>query len=61
MRNRIKSEMKKQGRSIQWLADELCISRSSVYKYYENQSQPSIFRLKRISELIGTTMEELIV
>ena len=58
--NNIKLAMNNQGRTQVFLRDELGKSRTTIYNWYNNISQPNIFELKKISELIGISMNELV-
>jgi len=59
--NKIKAELEKQGRTKIWLAKELGVHRSAVYKYCSNTMQPDIVKFKQISLLLGVKMEDLII
>lgn len=60
MKNRLNEVLKEQGRSKSWLANELNMNRSTIYKYCTNDLQPNIFLLKKIAKLLNMTMEDLI-
>lgn len=59
-KNKIKDFMESQGRKSSWLSEQLGVSRATVYKYMSNDLQPSIFRLKRVAEVLGVKMEDLV-
>lgn len=59
--NKIKEVLSAQGRSQQWLADQLDIDKTAVWKYCANERQPSSPRLGLISEILEVQMEDLIV
>lgn len=59
MSNRIKEVMEEQGRNKSWLAKELGLNRATVYKYCSNTIQPGVNNLKKIADLLGKTMDEL--
>ena len=52
--------MNSQGRKQVFLQDELGKSRTTIYNWYNQISQPNIFELKTISVLLKVNMEELI-
>lgn len=58
--NKIKAVLEDQGRTKTWLARQLGVHQTTIYKYCANDNQPSARRLKTISELLNVTMEELI-
>lgn len=60
MKNRLNKVLKEQGRSKSWLANELGMNRSTIYKYCSNDLQPNIFLLKKLSKLLGISMEDLV-
>lgn len=60
MKNRLNEVLKEQGRSKSWLANELNMNRSTIYKYCSNDLQPNIFLLKKLAKLLGVTMEYLV-
>lgn len=59
-RNIIEEVLSSQGRTKTWIAEKIGVSRQSMYKYCSNQSQPSIFLFKDISEILEVKMEDLI-
>jgi len=59
--NRIKIELEKQERSKAWLARKLGVHSTTIFKYCANKNQPSAQRIKEIAEILGVTMEDLIV
>lgn len=58
--NNIKEVMNSQGRKQVFLQEELGKSRTTIYNWYNQISQPNIFELKTISVLLKVSMEELI-
>ncbi len=48
---RIKDELHRQGRSIVWFSENLCCTRSNVYKIFDRASVDTIL-LRRISVLL---------
>ena len=48
----IKMEMRKQGKSAHWLANQICCEQSNVYKMYRRKSI-DLEKLMMISELLG--------
>ncbi len=61
VKNNIQNVMNSQGRTQVFLQKELNKSRTTVYNWYKNISQPSIFDLKRIADLLNVRMEDLIL
>lgn len=58
--NRIGIEMDLQRRKQDLLMDGCGVTRKTVWSWINNEKQPNIFHLKRISELLGRSMEELV-
>lgn len=58
--NRIAIYMDIQRRKNDLLMEEFSVCRTTVYNWMKNKYQPDIFKLKKIAELLGTTMEDLI-
>ena len=59
-KNNIKDAMNSQGRTQVFLQSELGKSRTTIYNWYNNISQPNIFELKKISDLINVSMNNLV-
>jgi len=59
--NRIKIVLKEQGRTQTWLAEQIGKSYVVVTNYCNNNSQPSIHVLSRISEVLDVDIRELLV
>ena len=59
-RNRIGIEMDLQRRKQDLLMEGCDVTRSTVYNWINNKTQPSIFNLKKVSVLLGVSMEELV-
>lgn len=49
---RVRAELKQQGRSVVWLADQLCLQRTSLY-YMFKQNSVNVVTLMRISAILG--------
>lgn len=58
--NRIGIEMDLQQRKQTLLIDGCKRTRKTVSNWIKNETQPSIFDLKKVSELLGVSMEELV-
>ncbi len=52
--------MNRQRRKQDLLMDGCDVDRKTVYNWMKNKTQPSIFHLKIIADLLGVDMEELI-
>lgn len=48
----IEAEMKRQGRSASWLAEQLCCHRTNIYNIYKRDNI-DIALLKRISDILS--------
>ena len=59
-KNNIKDAMNSQGRTQVFLQSELGKSRTTIYNWYNNISQPNIFELKKISDLLNVSMNNLV-
>lgn len=59
-RNRIAIIMNLQRRKQLLLIDEVGVGQKTAYNWMSNRTQPNIFQLKKISGLLGVSMEELI-
>ncbi len=59
--NRIKAVLAETGHTGKWLAEQLGKDPVTVSKWCTNTSQPDLYTLKNISELINTKMSELIM
>lgn len=59
-RNRIGIEMNLQQRKQVLLIEGCHVDRKTVYNWIKNKTQPNIFQFKKISALLGVSMEELV-
>ena len=59
--NRIKAVLAETGHTGKWLAEQLGKDPVTVSKWCTNTSQPDLYTLKNISELIHTKMSELLI
>ena len=59
-KNNIQDAMNSQGRTQVFLQSELGKSRTKIYNWYNNISQPNIFELKKISDLLNISMNNLV-
>ncbi|ACU60043.1 transcriptional regulator, XRE family [Chitinophaga pinensis DSM 2588] len=58
--NRIKDVLRQQGRTQTWLAEKIGKSYVVVTNYCNNNSQPSIEILKKIADVVGVDVRELL-
>lgn len=58
--NRLKVVLAEKHKTNKWLAECLEVNQTTVSKWCTNSSQPDIFTLSKISELLNVTMTELI-
>ncbi len=59
--NRIKAVLAETGHTGKWLAEQLGKDPVTISKWCTNTSQPDLYTLKNISELINTKMSELLI
>lgn len=59
--NRIKAVLAEQGKSNNWLAEELNKNRTTVSKWCTNQMQPTMETLFEIAEVLDVDVRELLV
>ena len=59
--NRIKVVLVEKKRTNKWLAEQLGVNPSTVSKWCTNSSQPDLYSLHKISDLLGVDIKELIV
>lgn len=59
--NRIKKVLKEQGRTQTWLAEKIDKSYVVVTNYCNNNTQPSIQVLTKISRILDVDVRELLV
>jgi putative transcriptional regulator len=59
--NRIKEQLKKQGRTQQWLAEKVGKSYVVFTNYCNNKTQPSLKTLLKIAEILDVPVADLIV
>jgi DNA-binding XRE family transcriptional regulator len=60
-KNRIKEVMREQGRQNTWMCEKLEIKSSTFGHYLNNHTQPSIFQLKKVAQVLDVAMEDLVV
>ena len=58
--NTIKDHLKKRGSSQRWLAEQTGIHFTTIAAFANQQRQPSLTDLKKISDALGVKMVELI-
>lgn len=59
--NRIKAVLAEQGKTNNWLAQELNKNRTTVSKWCTNQMQPTMETLFEIAEVMDVDVRELLV
>ena len=59
--NRIKAVLAEQGRTNNWLADELDMNRTTVSKGCRNDMQPRIENLFQVAKAVDVDVKELLV
>lgn len=59
--NRLKTVLCEKKRTSKWLAEQLDVNPTTVSKWCTNTTQPDLYTLKRIAELIDAKMSELIM
>lgn len=59
--NRIKAVLAEQGKTNNWLAEELGKNRTTVSKWCTNQMQPTMETLFEIAEVLNVNVRELLV
>lgn len=58
--NRIKVVLCEKGVTGKWLAEQLQVNATTVSKWCTNTSQPDLYKLKRIAEILAVSVRELI-
>ncbi|MDE6159520.1 MAG: helix-turn-helix transcriptional regulator [Bacteroidaceae bacterium] len=58
--NRIKVVLCEKGITGKWLAEQLQVNATTVSKWCTNTSQPDLYKLKRIAEILAVPVRELI-
>jgi len=59
--NRIKAILAEQGKTNNWLADELKMNRTTVSKWCRNQMQPRVETLFKIAKILRVNVRELLI
>lgn len=59
--NRIKAVLAEQGKTNNWLAEQLDMNRTTVSKWCTNQMQPTMETLFEIAEVLDVDVRELLV
>lgn len=59
--NRIKAVLAEQGKTNNWLAEELNKNRTTVSKWCTNQMQPTMETLFEIAEVLDVNVRELLI
>jgi len=59
--NRIKAVLAEQGKTNNWLADELDMNRTTVSKWCRNEMQPRVETLFHIAKVLDIDVKELLV
>lgn len=58
--NQLKLVLVKKKKTNKWLAEQLNVNQTTVFKWCTNTSQPDLATLKRISELLNVNVSEII-
>lgn len=58
--NGILEEIQKQGRKVSWVAQQVDIPERTFRNYCSNTNQPSIGTLKKVADVLGVKMEDLV-
>ncbi|WP_347923675.1 helix-turn-helix transcriptional regulator [Pontimicrobium sp. SW4] len=59
--NRIKAVLAEQGKTNNWLADQLEMNRTTVSKWCRNEMQPRVETLFQIANVLEIDVRELLV
>lgn len=59
--NRLKVVLVEKKKTSKWLAGELGKNPSTVSKWCTNVSQPDLYTLKRITQLLNVSLSELLI
>lgn len=59
--NRIKAVLAEQGKTNNWLADQLEMNRTTVSKWCRNEMQPRVETLFQIAKVLDMDVRELLV
>lgn len=59
--NRLKLVLVEQKKTGKWLADQLQVNPTTVSKWCTNSSQPDLYTLKRIAQLLNVSLSELLI
>jgi len=59
--NRIKAVLAEQGKTNNWLADELKMNRTTVSKWCRNQMQPRVETLFQIAKVLKIDVRKLLI
>jgi len=59
--NRIKAVLAEQGKTNNWLADELEMNRTTVSKWCRKEMQPRVETLFQIAKVLGIDVRELLI
>ena len=59
--NRIKAVLAEQGKTNNWLADQLEMNRTTVSKWCRNEMQPRVETLFQIAKVLDIDVRELLI
>ncbi len=59
--NRIMAVLAEKGKTNNWLADQLCMNRTTISKWCRNEMQTRIERLFQIADTLDIDVRELLV
>jgi DNA-binding XRE family transcriptional regulator len=58
--NRIKIVLCEKKRTSKWLADQLNVNPTTVSKWCTNTTQPDLYTLKKIADLVEVNIQDLL-
>lgn len=58
--NRLKVVLAEQKKTGKWLAEQLCVSVTTVSRWCSNASQPDLQTLSRIAQILNVSIYDLI-
>ncbi len=59
--NRIKEVLKEEGRTAKWLSEKLGKDATTMSRWCNNHTQPSIETLDKMAKVLGVSMQDLLV
>ncbi len=58
--NRLKVVLAEKKKTNKWLSEQLNIGQATISKWCTNKSQPGLDVAKRIADILGVTLDELV-